>query len=85
MHTLMLSFANKGICRHSARLATRKKQRMNVSKTIETPQGTIKFEGELEEKEADLVIKIGLNVLMQAGTLKLLAVEDKPEEDGTLQ
>lgn len=42
---------------------------MLVSKSIETPEGTIKFEGELEEKELDLVLKIGLNYLYQMGAL----------------
>lgn len=43
---------------------------MHVSKTLETPEGTIKFEGELEQKEADLVVKIGLSVLFNSGALQ---------------
>ena len=38
---------------------------MLVNKSFETPQGTVKFEGELEEKELDLVLKVGLNFLFQ--------------------
>jgi hypothetical protein len=39
---------------------------------IETANGTAKFEGELEEKELDLVIRIGLNYLLQAGALPIV-------------
>jgi len=48
---------------------------MLVNKTIETPSGTVKFEGELEQKELDLVIKIGLNVLFQTGALPIITGE----------
>lgn len=44
---------------------------MLVSKTLETPEGTVKFEGELEPKEVDFVIKVGLNYLLQMGALPL--------------
>lgn len=50
---------------------------MLVSKCLETKEGTVKFEGELEPKELDLVLKIGLNFLLQAGALPL--VEGIPE------
>lgn len=42
---------------------------MLVNKSIETPQGTVKFEGELEQKELDFVLKIGLNTLLTAGAI----------------
>jgi hypothetical protein len=42
---------------------------MLVNKSIETPTGTIKFEGELEQKELDFVLKIGLNTLLTAGAI----------------
>lgn len=45
---------------------------MLVSKSIETPQGTVKFEGELEANELDFVIKIGLNVLLQQGAIPMV-------------
>lgn len=55
---------------------------MHVNKTIETPQGTVVFEGELEEKELDLVLKVGLNFLLQMGALPIvkgnLEAEDAP-------
>lgn len=45
---------------------------MHVNKVIETADGTIKFEGELEQLEADLVIKIGLNYLLQNGAMPIV-------------
>lgn len=52
---------------------------MNVSKTFETANGTVKFEGELEQAEADMVIKIGLSVLLQTGALKISGQEEDEE------
>lgn len=52
---------------------------MLVSKSIETPQGTVKFEGELEQKELDFVIKIGLNVLLQQGAIPFVMASDDEE------
>ena len=46
---------------------------MNVNKTIETANGNVVFEGELEQGELDLVIRIGLNYLMQMGALPFVA------------
>jgi hypothetical protein len=45
---------------------------MLVSKSLETAEGTVKFEGELEQKELDLVLKIGLNYLLQMGALPFI-------------
>jgi hypothetical protein len=42
---------------------------MLVKKVIETDKGTVKFEGELEEAELDLIIRIGLNYLLAQGAL----------------
>ena len=59
---------------------------MLVNKSFETPQGTVKFEGELEEKELDLILKVGLNFLLQMGALPLvtgdstLEAEDSPKQ-----
>jgi len=62
---------------------------MLVNKSFETKQGTVKFEGELEEKELDLVLKVGLNFLLQMGALPLvtgdldisnLDAEDHPKQ-----
>lgn len=51
---------------------------MLINKSIETPEGTVKFEGELEQKELDFVLKIGLNTLMQLGAIPFTS---KPEEE----
>ena len=58
---------------------------MNISKAIETPQGTVKFEGELEQKELDFVLKIGLNVLLTNGALPYTTVKTVAEGKETLQ
>jgi len=50
---------------------------MLVNKSIETANGTIKFEGELEQKELDFVLKIGLNTLLTAGAIPFTT--KKPE------
>jgi hypothetical protein len=53
---------------------------MLINKSIETPEGTVKFEGELEQKELDFVLKIGLNTLMQLGAIPFTS---KPAEEET--
>jgi hypothetical protein len=56
---------------------------MLVCKTLETPEGHVKFEGELEPNELDLVIKLGLNYLLQMGALPLTSygsIEDHPQQ-----
>ena len=42
---------------------------MLVNKSIETPEGTVKFEGELEQNELDFVLKVGLNYLLTNGAI----------------
>lgn len=44
---------------------------MLVSKTIEMPDGTVKFEGELAPEELDMVLQVGLNWLLQQGVLPI--------------
>ena len=46
---------------------------MLVNKSIETEQGTVKFEGELEQNELDFILKIGLNTLLQMGAIPFTA------------
>ena len=46
---------------------------MLVNKSLETPQGTVVFEGELEQRELDLVLQVGLNFLLQLGALPIVA------------
>jgi hypothetical protein len=54
---------------------------MHVNKSLETAEGTVKFEGELEQKELDLVLKIGLNYLLQMGALPFVNKVDKSVVD----
>lgn len=49
---------------------------MLINKTIETKEGTVKFEGELEPQELELVISIGLNFLLQNGALPFMTGDD---------
>ena len=63
---------------------------MLVNKSIETANGTVKFEGELEQNELDFVLKVGLNVLLTQGAIPLVAkrtpeepVQEKPETETT--
>ncbi len=58
---------------------------MQVQKTIETPEGRVSFEGELTQAEADLVIKVGLSALIQAGLLTVSLSPDLDEETPTVQ
>lgn len=44
---------------------------MQVSKTIELPEGGARFEGELSPEELDLVLRVGLTYLMQLGTIPI--------------
>jgi hypothetical protein len=58
----------------------KKQKRMHVNKVFETEQGTVKFEGELEQAEADMVIKLGLNFLLQQGAFSMINTEtDTPQ------
>lgn len=54
---------------------------MLINKTIETEQGTVKFEGELESQELDLVLQVGLNFLLQQGALPFTTKENVVEGD----
>lgn len=61
---------------------------MLINKSIETAEGTVKFEGELEQKELDFVLKIGLNTLMQMGAIPFTTKhgdEDISETPETVQ
>ena len=60
---------------------------MIVNKTIETDKGTVRFEGELEQKELDMVIQCGLNWLLINGAIPFTTVEaaDLHDEKETLQ
>jgi hypothetical protein len=51
---------------------------MLVNKTIETPTGSIKFEGELEQQEVDYVMQIGLNTLLLRGAIPFTTKQPAP-------
>ena len=42
---------------------------MKVRKTLETPEGSVTFEGDLTSEELDLVLGVGLNFLLQQGAI----------------
>jgi hypothetical protein len=56
-----------------------------INKSIETPEGTVKFEGELETQELDFVLQIGLNWLFRRGMLPFAVQDDDdiPVPNGT--
>lgn len=52
---------------------------MLVNKSIETENGTVRFEGELEQQELDFVLKIGLNTLLKMGAIPFTAKHEESE------
>lgn len=40
---------------------------MQISQSIETKEGTLKFQGEVEGPELDLIIQLGLHALVLRG------------------
>jgi hypothetical protein len=55
-------------------------QTIYIEKTIETPEGGVKFQGELTQEEVDLVLSCGLNWLMQQGALPLVIKKEEGEQ-----
>jgi hypothetical protein len=53
---------------------------MKVEKTIELPDGSLTFQGELTAQELDTVIMYGLNTLLALGALKPTVVEVDDED-----
>ena len=51
---------------------------MRVNKTLETADGGVTFDGELNADELDLIIGIGLNHLLLTGALPMRVM---PESD----
>lgn len=49
---------------------------MRVSKTIETPNGGVTFDGELNPQELDLIISVGLNHLLIVGALPMQVMKE---------
>ena len=54
---------------------------MNVKHVVETEEGTVKFEGELSDKELEAVVTVGLNSLLKLGVL--FKIHEAPK-DATL-
>lgn len=52
---------------------------MQISKSIETPEGTVKFEGEISGMELDIVLQVGLLTLMSRGVIQSVKVDDEQE------
>lgn len=44
---------------------------MKINNTIETPEGSMTFQGELDGKELDFVVQTGLNFLMYNNLLPI--------------
>ena len=53
---------------------------MQISKSVETPEGTVKFEGEISGLELDIVLQMGLLTLMSRGVIQSV-VADKDEQE----
>lgn len=46
-----------------------KKSVLKIKKSIETPEGSVLFEGEINQDELDLILSVGLNFLLQQGAI----------------
>ena len=53
---------------------------MQISKSVETPEGTVKFEGEISGLELDIVLQMGLLTLMSRGVIERV-IADKDEQE----
>ena len=60
---------------------------MKVNNTIEMPDGSVTFQGELNAAELDTVIQYGLSTLFAMGALKsiMLDPKDLAESPDTVQ
>lgn len=52
---------------------------MLINNSFKTPQGTVTFQGELSQEEADYVIQMGLNYLLAQGALPFKAISSEEE------
>jgi hypothetical protein len=53
---------------------------MQISKSIETKDGTVKFEGEISGTELDIVLQFGLLSLMKQGVIQSFTAKPGDEE-----
>ena len=49
---------------------------MKVDKSLEGPNGTVTFQGELSPEEVDVILGVGLNFLMQQGAIPFKVLKD---------
>lgn len=49
---------------------------MLINKTFTTNKGTVTFQGELSQEEADYVIQMGLNYLLSQGALPFKTISE---------
>jgi len=54
---------------------------MQVNESYETPEGTVKFQGEISGKELDIVIQLGLLTLMSRGVIQSVVAQAGDEEN----
>lgn len=52
---------------------------MKINKTVETPDGSVTFAGELNPDELEMVLSVGINFLLQQGALPL-KIMDVPRQ-----
>jgi hypothetical protein len=53
---------------------------MQISESYETPEGTVKFSGEISGKELDIVLQMGLLTLMRSGVISATVKQAADEE-----
>ena len=53
---------------------------MKIHEAIETPEGSVTIQGELNPQELGLVLSIGLNYLMQQGAIPFLVKQEDREK-----
>ncbi len=53
---------------------------MQICKSYETKEGTVKFEGELEGPELDVVLQLGLYALMSRGLITTVVAQPGDED-----
>jgi len=54
---------------------------MQISKSYETPEGTVKFQGEITGPELDMVLQLGLMTLMSRGVIQQVTAQAADEEN----
>ena len=50
-----------------------------MKKTLETPDGSVTFEGELNAEELELILSVGLNFLLQQGAIPFKVLPEKDQ------